>query len=191
MNVAEFFVAYAGLFVDFDGADGPQCVDLAQYYNRDVIGGPPLTGNACDIWATYPRAFYSEVTNTPANFPALGDVVIWSGVLNGGFGHIAIASSGDGSSFISFDQNWPEGSACHFQQHDYSYVLGWLVPIASQRTGVIHQACALKANPDHGPVVVAMLAAGTVVDPTGQSTPHWVQVVANGKTGWVLKENVL
>ncbi len=30
------------------------------------------------------------------------------------------------SAFTSFDQNWPEKSLCHFQNHSYNGVVGWL-----------------------------------------------------------------
>jgi hypothetical protein len=189
MNATEFFAAYDGKGVDFDGYYGDQCVDLAQFYERDVIGGPPFTGNACDIWTTYPQSYYTEVTNTPTNVPILGDVLIWSGALNGGYGHIAIFSRGDALDFMSFDQNWPEGSPCHFQEHDYSYVLGWLHPIGWHWN--LHTAAALKALPDHGPHVVAQLAAGTTVTGTGQTTPHWTEVQIGAVTGWLLTDNLI
>jgi len=128
MTFQQFFDQYNGQGVDFDGFYGDQCVDLVQYYNRDVVGGPVLTGNAADIWTTYPPAYYSRVANTPTGVPQLGDIVIWDGSLNGGPGHIAVFEQGDANGFTSFDQNWPVGSLCHFQSHDYTKVLGWLHP---------------------------------------------------------------
>ena len=43
------------------------------------------------------------------------------------FGHIAVFYNGDLNSFMSFDQNWG-GNFCHYQNHNYNFVLGWLRP---------------------------------------------------------------
>lgn len=130
MTIQQFFDANLGKGLDFDHYYGDQCVDLAQYYNRDVVGGPVLTGNAADIWTSYPQQTYTRIANSPSGVPMLGDIVIWDGSLNGGPGHIAVFKEGDANHFTSFDQNWPLASLCHFQSHDYAKVLGWLHPIA-------------------------------------------------------------
>lgn len=50
-----FTIFLSNLFVDYDGAWGDQCVDLVQQYNKVIVGGPFLTGQAAkDIWETYP-----------------------------------------------------------------------------------------------------------------------------------------
>ena len=36
--------------------------------------------------------------------------------------------------FTAFSQNWPEGSPCHVQEHDYNHLLGWLHPLPQQPT---------------------------------------------------------
>jgi hypothetical protein len=111
-------------------------VDLAQKYNRDVVGATypeqRLTGNAVDIWTGengggFPAALYTKIANTPTNFPNEGDIVIW-GTKIGQYGHIAVCQSADVNKFTSFDQNWPERSCSHSQPHDYTGVLGWLRP---------------------------------------------------------------
>jgi hypothetical protein len=45
-------------------------------------------------------------------------------------------------SFTSFDQNWPLNSLCHFQNHNYTGVLGWLHPKSIQDSAVIAQPIA-------------------------------------------------
>jgi hypothetical protein len=142
MNVQEFFNKWNHVGADFDGAFGNQCVDLVQFYNQEVIGGPRLVGaGAKDIWDTYPRDFYDRITNTPTGVPIMGDIMIW-GTAAGPFGHIAVVQSADVNNFTSFDQNWPlqgvdDGhgnfigtGVCHFQGHNYTSpaVLGWLHP---------------------------------------------------------------
>lgn len=127
MDINIFFKKYNGKGVDFDGSFGDQCVDLYQQYNKDVVGGNIVHGNAVDFWTAYPTAFYTQIGNTPNNVPQEGDVMIW-GTKVGQYGHIAIYHKGDVNIFESFDQNWPVGSTCHFQSHSYNGVLGWLRP---------------------------------------------------------------
>lgn len=128
MTLQEFFNQYDGKSVDYDSYYGPQCVDLVQFYNRDVIGAPRLTGNAADIWSSFPHDFYDAIPNGPDNFPSPGDIVIWNTKVGGGAGHIAICRDATKDNFTSFDQNWPTGSPSHFQPHTYTNVFGWLHP---------------------------------------------------------------
>lgn len=131
MTVSEFFTKYNGRGIDFDGYYGFQCMDLWQQYNKEVVGGPRIAAPyAKDVWAKnlYPKDFYTKIANTPNGVPQKGDVIIWSGAANGGFGHIAVYYDGNVWNFRSFDQNWPTGSWCHFQPHNYNYVYGWLRP---------------------------------------------------------------
>ncbi len=115
--------------LDFDGAFQTQCMDLAQFYNRDVIAAPRLYGNAINQWNSYPREAYTRTAYKPGLAPIKGDIMIWgSGV--GQFGHIAVFISIAGAGFMSLDQNWPLGSRCHKQQHNWNGVLGWLRAIA-------------------------------------------------------------
>jgi hypothetical protein len=128
MTALDFFNKYNGRGIDFDHFYGYQCMDLAEQYNQEVVGAPRLGGNAADVWNNYPRTFYTKIANSPTNVPQLGDIVIWSKALNG-FGHIAVCKDGNVNAFTSFDQNWPLNSYCHFQTHNYNYVLGWLRPL--------------------------------------------------------------
>jgi hypothetical protein len=117
-----------GKSLDFDGVYGPQCVDEAQYYNRDVIGGPFLYGaSAYNIADTYPQDFYDFVENTADNYPSLGDIPIW-GTTVGSNGHIAVCKEGNPDYFISLDQNWNYHPYCEEVKHSYHGLLGWLTP---------------------------------------------------------------
>ncbi len=125
----DFVHEWDGKGIDFDHAYGFQCVDLVQQYNKECLGFPPFTGNAIDIWTTYPKDSYDQIPNTPQNFPSKGDIVIWGSAI-GIFGHIDVCAA-DGATtgnFTGFDQNWPLGSVCHIQAHTYFGVLGWLHP---------------------------------------------------------------
>lgn len=130
-TLAAFIAANLGHSLDRDRMYGAQCMDLAEAYVAEVLGRPPLTGNAIDVWRHGRRSGYELVPNGPTNYPAAGSIVVWGGpdaaVGTGPFGHIAVAVLADGTDLLSFDQNWPEGSPCHLQMHTYRAVLGWLV----------------------------------------------------------------
>jgi len=127
MTIQEFFASFNEQGIDFDHAYGFQCMDLAEEYNRDVVGAPRLWGNAIDVWTNFPASRYTRIGNTPDNFPNEGDLILWNTNV-GRFGHIAVCQTADPNSLTSFDQNWPLGSVCHFQWHNYDNVLGWLRP---------------------------------------------------------------
>lgn len=124
-SVDAFVKKYNKKYLDFDGAYGYQCMDLAQFYNKEVNKAAPLTGNAVDVIKTYPKTAYTFIANTPKGIPKKGDIMLWNEGL-GPWGHIAIFLSGDVTGFKSFDQNFPIGSNCHIQQHSYYAVAGWL-----------------------------------------------------------------
>jgi hypothetical protein len=128
MILRDFFNTYEGNGVDFDGYYGDQCVDIVQFYNKDIIGAPILTGNAKDIWNTYPKGFYTQIPNLPNNYPQVGDIVIWDGGVGSGNGHIAIAGFSNVWALATFDQNWIPGDPCKFVNHNYNNIIGWLRP---------------------------------------------------------------
>jgi len=132
MNIRDFFWAFMDLWVESNKGSDPttydQCVDLWRAYNRKVIRAPDIFGNPPDIWEKYQADFYERIPNTPEGVPRLGDVIIW-GKKYSKYGHIAICTEiADTKKFISFDQNDPIGTPCHFQEHNYVGVLGWLRP---------------------------------------------------------------
>ena len=99
-----------------------QCVDLANAYIQFVLQLPIIEfANAKDFPAKAGDK-YEYILNTPTGIPQEGDLVIWGGI----YGHIAIFIEGNANRFTSFDENYPTGSPCHVQEHDYKNVLGWL-----------------------------------------------------------------
>ena len=126
MNLQEFIDKYNGVSVDFDGAYGSQCVDLAKLWESEN-NYPLIRGNAIDEPNNIDTNFYEYIPNTPTGVPSQGDLVVWD---YSPYGHIAIFISGDTNSFDSFDQNYPVGSTCHVQHHTYSHVKGWIHPKA-------------------------------------------------------------
>lgn len=141
MTAGDFMTKWNGKPVDWDNYYGYQCMDLYHQYNYEVVGGADIAaGYAKDVWLKdlYPKDKYTKIANTPTGVPIKGDIIIWSGYVNGGPGHIAVFYSGDTMSFTSFDQNW-NGAYCHFQPHNYNYVLGWLRPNVSVNTQTYQQ----------------------------------------------------
>lgn len=136
MTLNEFVAAYNGRAVDFDGAYGCQCVDLAQFYNRDVVGNPSrFTGNAKDI-INQPGSKYREILNSPTNYPKPGSVIVFGSSWGGGYGHVAIVLTADPYKFTAINQNNPYGTASHVTSFpNYSGVVGWLEPVADVNPG--------------------------------------------------------
>jgi hypothetical protein len=129
MTYNEFLNKYNNQPIDFDGHYGYQCMDLYRQYVKEVLEFPQSPGvkGAVNVWGTYLKDHFTAIKNTPTGIPTKGDILIWDqGV--GEFGHIAIFVAGDANSFTSFDQNWPLGSNCHYQLHNYQGVIGWLHP---------------------------------------------------------------
>jgi hypothetical protein len=138
----EFVAKWNGVLADYDGYYGAQCVDLFNFYNRDVVKqsfvGTPATGGAADLW-NYWKSLSGYTKISRNGVPPKGAVVVWDANTSatGPAGHVGIASGeGNSQSFISFDQNYPIGTKPHMQSHGYAGVLGWYVPINQGDTNV-------------------------------------------------------
>lgn len=99
-----------------------QCVDLANAYIRDVLRQPIIEWTNAVDFPLRAGDKYEFIKNTPTNVPQKGDIIVW----RPSPGHIAIFIEGDVKRFTSFDQNFPVGSKCHVQEHNYTNVDGWL-----------------------------------------------------------------
>lgn len=108
---------------------GAQCMNGANLWLVS-LGRPPHVGNAGGFLdaieaGQYPRL--RAVRNTPTGVPPRGSLVVWGYSSEMPEGHIDVFLGGDVLEFVGFDQNWPEGSPLHRQQHDYAGVIGWAV----------------------------------------------------------------
>lgn len=142
ISLQKFIDENNGKFKDFDKAYGPQCVDLIRYYLRDVIGisayAIPAAKWANDMFNKFPDkgdSNFIKIYNAKDNWPIFGDVVFSQWKL---FGvvyrrHVSLATKGNIKTYISFDQNWPEGFPCRYTNHNYSGTLGWLRPVRGVR----------------------------------------------------------
>lgn len=127
MTFLEFYEKYKNKYTDFDGYYGAQCVDLVQYWSRE-IGGPRFTGNAKDI-IHQAGTFYDRIDNKLLNFPKEGDIVVWNEKMGAGFGHTGIATKNAGVLKLEvFQQNDPMRSTAQLKTYTYSNIIGWLHP---------------------------------------------------------------
>ncbi|GAB2979068.1 CHAP domain-containing protein [Nocardioides montaniterrae] len=95
-SVDAFVDQWNGQFPNYDGVYGSQCVDLFDYYNRDVAGAPAQGfGNAYTIYDAASSTYYDKHTAGSGYSPIKGDVAIWnsSSPNSGGNGHVAIVLS--------------------------------------------------------------------------------------------------
>lgn len=138
INYEQFIKKHIGKGVDYDGACGVQCVDLAKCYLNEVFGiKAGAWGDAhsyYDEWTKYSDALqknFIRIANTPAFVPQKGDIAVWKPSLSsGGWGHIAICTGeGDTSYFYSYDQNWTgRHDVCTKIKHNYNHFYGVLRP---------------------------------------------------------------
>lgn len=127
MTAREWMKANVGKKIDYDGAYNYQCVDVIKKYYKEIIGINPQKGNAIDYWTTYPTGSFTKVKNTPSGVPPIGSIIIWN---LGKYGHIGVVYSANVNQFETFEQNW-KGTGLtptEFRVHNYSNVLGWLIP---------------------------------------------------------------
>jgi hypothetical protein len=94
-----------GKYIDFDGAYGAQCVDVFKFYNRDVVGGPPVLGNGNGYyWQDVLLGKYTRLG--PGVTPQFGDVACWGSYYGGVYGHIALVVKDLGNGWMEvFSQN--------------------------------------------------------------------------------------
>lgn len=132
MTFQQFIETFNGKYIDFDGAYGAQCMDLAHYYCVQVLGltDPRILAapSSRDVYLNFltvtGHEYFDKIDNTPTGVPKEGDIVYWT---NAPYGHVAVFVEGNSNSFRSFDQNFPTGSPCHIQNHTtYANVIGWL-----------------------------------------------------------------
>lgn len=125
-RVDAFTSKYLGKYVDYDGHYGYQCVDLFNFYNRDVVKArfAPV-GYAYQLWNNYDATRYTKVS--ASSTPRKGDVAVWSSAYpaSGGTGHVAIVLSASGTSFTALSQRPGPTQKLTFNK---AYVLGFLRP---------------------------------------------------------------
>ena len=130
MTLNQFVDKWTGKTCDYDGFYGGQCVDLYRMYVQEVLGCPQSPGvlGAKDIWDSYLTEYYDRISNTPEGVPVAGDIMIW-GAKYGPYGHVAVVTQANSSSFTCFSQNDPVGALCGLKKYTaWGSTLGWLHP---------------------------------------------------------------
>jgi hypothetical protein len=101
-----FVAQWNGKYADYDGLYGAQCVDLFNFYNRDVVHASFASVDyAYQLYDTYDTSKYTRLAASAT--PRKGDVAIWASNLpfSGGAGHVAMVMSISGSTLTIFTQN--------------------------------------------------------------------------------------
>lgn len=127
MPYLDFSWRHVGDYVTAPGGLGNQCVDLANLYLWEEYRLPHVWADACQ-WQSAKIHGFTWVGNQPTNTPPDGSLVVWCAYPPHGIGqagHIALSLCADAMHFISLDQNYPTGTPCHLQMHDYGGVVGW------------------------------------------------------------------
>lgn len=128
LTLSEFVKLFNGTSIDYDNFYGAQCVDLVQFWNRNLGSNDRFTGDASSLANQTLNGFYTWIPNTPGGVPQAGDIVVFDGSFNNSVGHVMIATGkGDTNTFEAFEQNDP--GACLIKTYGYgNYTLGWLRP---------------------------------------------------------------
>lgn len=102
MTLKRFIVTYNGQKLDWDKAEGYQCVDLFRQYCHDVLNVeqcPPVIG-AKDLIKNPGKLKVTYDSYAP------GDVLIYDGTSSNPYGHVCILVSFlDSDTFIVFEQD--------------------------------------------------------------------------------------
>ena len=128
MTLSEFVKKYNGKSCEAGGSANAlnQCVDLANAYIDEVLGLPKILWTDAKDFPSKAGDNYEFTKNTPTGVPQKGDLVVWSGNVGNGHGHIGIFLEGNASKFTSFDENWSKKEICQEENHYYKNILGWL-----------------------------------------------------------------
>ena len=105
-----------------------QCFDWAIYW-CEYLGFPKTIFSglygAHEIYDKWSHPSFEKIPNSATFVPQKGDICVWSGSVNGGIGHVAVATGkGDTAYFESADQNWVVGNPVTLVKHSYNYFLG-------------------------------------------------------------------
>ncbi|MBQ6266693.1 MAG: CHAP domain-containing protein [Clostridia bacterium] len=165
MTFDAFIKKYYATTIDYDGAAGVQCVDLAKLYLQTVFDISPFSvGSAKNYYLKFEQyptfsAKFHKLENTPELVPLKGDLCVWNGIYGGGNGHVAIASgAGDTRRFCSYDVNW-NGKAMKLVEHNYNGFLGVLR--ADDRSPITDGgACYPACDADYYSIADALISVG-------------------------------
>jgi hypothetical protein len=130
MTPQQWFESVNGKYIEVAGSANAknQCVDCANDYIKRVLGLPYIEWTNAINFPQQAGDKYEFIWNTPEALPVEGALMIFD---IGEVGHISVFLEGNLALFRSMDQNYPIGSPCCVVQHNYSKVIGWLIPKSS------------------------------------------------------------
>jgi hypothetical protein len=113
MDLQEFVAKYKGKVVDFDGAYGAQCVDLARQYMAEVWGftkqPEAVIGASVFFFQHSQRPIQYKLCNcvpyTGAVQPPIGALLIFKSSGTNQYGHIAICLNTTSQDMTVFEQD--------------------------------------------------------------------------------------
>lgn len=135
ITLEDFVKKYNGKKVDFDGAFGAQCVDLARQYWKEGLGIPEhtgpcsTTGGAKDLYLDYEKMpiekkYFTKIPKNKAFIP--GDTLIWDSTETNKYGHVAIYLGKLNNSLIVFEQDGFKQDGAKITIRDKNHILGAL-----------------------------------------------------------------
>lgn len=137
--ITAFITKWNGLIPTFSNVPSGSCMANMHLFARDVLGITDVTALAQPfaymLASNYPNYnganYFTFVPNTPDYVPPAGSFAVWGQDATNDIpqGHVGVVLPGATvSAFQSFDADFPYGSPSHVQNHDYTDVVGFLVP---------------------------------------------------------------
>lgn len=129
MKLDEFIAKYNGKKVDFDGAFGPQCVDLYRQYCKDVhqIPHTGVVDGAKDLYLNYVKLPLEVQYFDKKNQGLCGDVVVWNSSPTNKYGHVAIyLGTIDENNILVFEQDGFRQDGAKIKVRSSKNILGFL-----------------------------------------------------------------
>ena len=109
MDFDKFVESCKNKSIDFDGAYGCQCVDLARFYIKNYfkIYQPKAVEGAKDCFKEWKgfRCFGKEIRQVLSHNLKRGDLAIWNKTEKNKYGHIAIVLADKGNNILVFEQD--------------------------------------------------------------------------------------
>lgn len=204
MNPATIFTAFKNQWIDqwidYDGVDGYQCVDLIKQYVHQCYGlSPGSWGNAINYWTNTAPALLAQFSKVAGSAAQEGDIVVFNGLPGNSAGHIAIATGNINASQVEVLEEdghtgtgtKVDGNQVRTRYIDRSRAAGLLRPHSTAPAPAPSHNETIKAgtwNVRTAPSVSASvegIAKGGQVYSTSVIADGWRQITFNGKTGFV------
>lgn len=161
---------------DFDNGSF-DCVDIPKWWAEYLTDKPWQTsfcwGNAKDLYNNCPTTYWSKIPRG-SDEPKLGDVVVMSGVVGGGYGHTGVVIEIIGNNIKIVQQNTFTQQAPYTGLYDKnaSYIIGYLRPKVAFSIGAAPIALAGNQRVTNDVVnyrqaastSAALLVTGTITD---------------------------